>query len=184
VLGEWFNDLGYKEGAEIGVERGLNSEMMLQRNPTMRLHCIDPWRAYRGYKEPTVTRNLTIKHNDTLRRLAKYDVVYHETFSKHAARSIQPNSLDFVYIDGNHDLPWVMDDIIMWHERVRPGGIVAGHDYMRSVPGRRPTELYVVEAVNWFTMLNPIPVWFLLGTKAKVAGEVRDRNRSWLWVKE
>jgi hypothetical protein len=77
-----------------------------------------------------------------------------------------------------------MDDIIMWHERVRPGGIVAGHDYMRSVPGRRPTELYVVEAVNWFTMLNPIPVWFLLGTKAKVAGEVRDRNRSWLWVKE
>jgi hypothetical protein len=69
VLGEWFNDLGYKEGAEIGVERGLNSEMMLQRNPTMRLHCIDPWRAYRGYKEPTVTRNLTMTHCAGLRNM-------------------------------------------------------------------------------------------------------------------
>jgi hypothetical protein len=184
VLGDWFKDLGFREGTEIGVERGLNSEQMLQRNPTMRLHCIDPWHAYPGYKEPSVTRNLKIKYEDTVRRLSKYDVVYHKTFSKHAARAFQPNSLDFVYIDGNHDLPWVMDDIIMWHERVRPGGIVAGHDYIRSVPGRRPTELYVVEAVNWFTTLKPILVWFLLGTKAKVAGEVRDRNRSWLWVKE
>jgi hypothetical protein len=76
-----------------------------------------------------------------------------------------------------------MDDIIQWEKKVRPGGIVAGHDYVRGHP-KRPTVLRVIEAVNWYTELKPIKTWFLIGTQAKVEGQIRDTSRSWFWIKE
>jgi hypothetical protein len=103
-------------------------------------------------------------------------------FSMQAVRKFSDNSLDFVYIDGNHALPWVMDDIVYWSEKVRPGGIVAGHDYIRRKASARPA-LHVVEAVSWYTKLCKIKPWFILGTKAELPGQIRDKNRTWLWVK-
>ena len=46
-----------------------------------------------------------------------------------AIKDFEPNSLDFVYIDANHDKEHVTEDIEEWAKIVRPGGIVSGHDY-------------------------------------------------------
>jgi len=42
--------------------------------------------------------------------------------------------LDAVFIDGDHAYPSVIADIDAWLPKVRPGGILAGHDYTPEIP--------------------------------------------------
>ena len=37
--------------------------------------------------------------------------------------------MDFVYIDARHDYESVLEDLNAWFHKVKPGGILAGHDY-------------------------------------------------------
>jgi len=53
-----------------------------------------------------------------------------------------PKSLDFVFIDAGHTYREVRNDIIAWISKIKPQGIIAGHDYNSpSFPG-------VTKAVN------------------------------------
>lgn len=183
ILGHWFRDLDYKVGAEIGVERGIFSKILLDAHPTMTLHCVDAWQPYDGYGDRINNDMLPKKFEETKQRLKGFSVKFHRGFSMQAVHEFQDNSLDFVYIDANHSLPWVMDDIVQWSKKVRPGGIVAGHDYVHA-PRSKPSKIQVIEALAWYTELKPVRTWFLIGTRAKVLGQIRDRNRSWMWVKE
>lgn len=49
--------------------------------------------------------------------------------STEAAQSYPDNSLDFVFIDADHTYEAVKQDIEAWWPKVKPGGILAGHDY-------------------------------------------------------
>ena len=100
--------------------------------------------------------------------------------SKEAVLNFAPNSLDFVYIDGAHDYNSVTTDIILWSEKVKPRGIISGHDYIRR---KEPTNHRVVEAIQPYVKYNKISPWFLLGLNAKIPGMIRDRHRSWMWAK-
>lgn len=52
--------------------------------------------------------------------------------SAEAAKSFPDASLDFVFIDANHEDDAVRRDISAWLPKVKPGGILAGHDINRS----------------------------------------------------
>ena len=177
-----FAELGFESGAEIGVERGLYSEVLCRENPQAVIHGIDPWRAYRGYREHVTQSKLDGFLTDTMRRMQKYDnyrIV--RAFSMDALKLFKDEQLDFVYIDGNHTLPHVINDMIEWSKKVRIGGIVSGHDYRRSV--RILTRNHVPYAVHCFVESYRLHPWFLWGKKAKIPGETRDDNRSWCWVR-
>lgn len=38
-------------------------------------------------------------------------------------------SPDMVFLDGSHEYEDVKRDILMWHNRITPGGLLCGHDY-------------------------------------------------------
>ena len=181
-MGHWFRELGFMQGVELGVEAGIFSRILLDANPTMQLSCVDVWEYYSGYTTRVSKRDLSKRYFDAQKRLKGFNVKFIKEYSSKAVKRFADNSLDFVYIDANHNLPWVMDDIIWWEKKVRPGGIVSGHDYIKSYPNN-PTQLRVVEAVNWYAELKPIKTWFLLGTRAKIEGQIRDDHRTWMWVK-
>jgi len=46
-----------------------------------------------------------------------------------AARMFVDESLRFVFIDADHNYSGIHTDILAWRGKVRPGGILAGHDY-------------------------------------------------------
>ena len=46
-----------------------------------------------------------------------------------AAATYQDGSLDFVFIDGQHTYEAVCEDIDAWLSKVKPGGVLAGHDH-------------------------------------------------------
>lgn len=55
--------------------------------------------------------------------------------SLEASYMFAAGSLDVVMIDGDHSEAAVAIDIAAWRRRVRPGGLLAGHDYGPMFPG-------------------------------------------------
>ena len=49
--------------------------------------------------------------------------------SRRASGLFAEGSLDFVFIDAEHTFESVLDDLSAWWPKVRPGGLLAGHDY-------------------------------------------------------
>jgi predicted O-methyltransferase YrrM len=50
------------------------------------------------------------------------------------ASTLVRSNLAAVYIDGDHRFEFVKQDISAWLPKVRPGGILAGHDYGKNWP--------------------------------------------------
>lgn len=180
-LAQLFSRLNFTRGVEVGTERGLYAEVLCQSNPRLRLTCVDPYLAYRGYREHRSQNRINGFYREAQTRLAPYNCKFLRLPSIDAAAHFADESLDFVYIDGNHGLLWVIQDLCYWVPKVRRGGIVSGHDFIQ----RRHTgyAMHVVQAMHAYTQSFGIDPWFVLGRKACLEGEVRDKPRSWMWVR-
>jgi methyltransferase family protein len=141
-------------GAEVGVAGGFFSEQILRQWQGQLLISIDPW-AEAPANEYVDVSNVPQEQQEALydeakRRLEAFgdrSSIWRMT-SEEAARRIDPNSLDFVYLDARHDYESVKRDLQLWYERVRRGGLLAGHDYL---DGTRPQgEFGVKSAVDEF----------------------------------
>lgn len=169
-LAALFEELDYKVGAEIGVDQGLYSEVLCKANPRLTLHCIDSWKAYKGYSDYTSQTHINANREDALKRLAPYNCVIVEKFSMDAVKDYPDGFFDFVYIDGNHEYLHVTEDIYHWSRKVRTGGILAGHDYRRT---SNAWICHVVDVVNGWTYAHKIKPWFLTNN---------IDTPSWFWV--
>jgi len=166
-----FHGLGFTSGVEIGVEQGVFSESLLKDNPGCKLYAVDAWKAYRGYRDHTRQEKLERFYESTKTRLAPYNVEIVRKFSMDAVKDFADRSLDFVYIDGNHDFYHCTSDICLWSKKVKVGGIIAGHDYVRY-NHKKSTTCHVVDVVNAYTRAMDIRPWFLLGTQ----------DRTYVWA--
>lgn len=181
-LARLFGELGFKMGAEVGVEQGRFSEVLVRENPGLRLYCVDAWARYAGYRDHVDQVKLNGFYAATEKRLKGYDAVLVRSYSAEAAKQFKRDSLDFVYIDANHTLPYVIQDLHLWSQRVRPGGIVSGHDYNEHPEGRY--QCHVVDAVCAWVNCYRIAPWFVAGPPSVDSnGKRLRRNRSWFWVK-
>jgi Methyltransferase domain len=149
-------------GAEIGVKQGKYSEELLSNWHGSELVSIDPWLS--ADPDEYVDRSNVSQdrfnefYEETRERLADYgsrSTIWRMT-SVEAAAKVPDQSFDFVYIDARHDYESVKEDLEAWCSKVRPGGILAGHDY---VDGDLPEgEFYVKSAVDEFFGARKIPV--------------------------
>jgi predicted O-methyltransferase YrrM len=58
-------------------------------------------------------------------------------------------SLDFVFIDADHRYDAVVADVRAWKSKVKPGGILAGHDYNRDDVYRAVRDVLGDAAKTW-----------------------------------
>lgn len=182
-LAALFCELGFQAGAEIGVEQGLYTEVLCRANPNAEIHAVDSWAKYPEYREHVTQEKIDQLHQNAIERLQPFPhCKLHKGYSVDVARQFEAGSLDFVYIDANHTLEHVIQDISEWSKRVRRGGIISGHDYRINKPD--PYRNHTIPAVHAWTDAYQIRPWFVLGTKDIQEGEVRDRPRSWMWVKQ
>lgn len=113
--------MGLKHGVEVGVQYGLNAVDIFDSMPRLEwLDLVDPW-----YEEGSME-----KASENLSPYTGWSM-YQKT-SEEFASLIAYDKYDFAYIDGDHSYDAVMLDIILWHRRVRSGGIISGHDYIKT----------------------------------------------------
>ena len=163
-LAEVFAELGYTEGAEIGVRSGEYSYDILSRNPKLHLRCIDHWSRYARAKQIEQDEYMA----KCIKTVAPYKGEVMKMTSMDALKLVPNGSLDFVYIDGHHEFDFVMQDIIGWSEKVRSGGIVSGHDYYAFY------QSGIMYAVNAYTSAHNINQWYI----------TKESEPSYFWVKK
>jgi cephalosporin hydroxylase len=134
---------------------------------------VDPWHAYSNNPQGKSKEKHEFSYNETLRKTAGYpNVRIVKGYSNDAVRDVPLHSLDFCYIDGQHQFNFVMADLIEWSERVRSGGIVSGDDYYALDEKRWGAG--PVEAVQAYTKAHRIPIWFTCDA---------PRSVDFFWVK-
>jgi hypothetical protein len=175
-LYEMFADVGLRRGCEIGVQRGRNAKVMVDVIPDLELYLVDPYedcdwgnRTY-GSRHHEKMMGMALKRfvgNDKVKLLRMY--------SADAVRRFEDGYFDFVYIDGMHLYDFVMQDQILWSRKVRPGGIVAGHDYVN-----RGDTIGVMYAVDDYTRRHGI--WPMYITDRKAHEAKGDKCPSWFYI--
>ncbi len=165
---------GVRTGAEIGVADGKFSLALCKALPNLVLYCIDPWVSYRGNRRGGSDTKHAQQYNLARERLAPYHAVLMRATSVDAVSHFTDESLDFVFIDANHDYAYVRDDIPLWSAKVKRGGIVSGHDFYEF------REAGVIQAVEDYAFVHSI--------EYTVIGEMRkhrddNANPCWYWEK-
>jgi len=174
---ELWKELGYKIGAEVGVQRGDFAKDMLKNIPGLIYYGIDAWTCYEGYKDIIASRHgqgsFDRLYEDAKNQLAPYpNVNLIRKWSVDAAKDFTDNSLDFVYIDGNHDFAHTTEDIAAWLPKIRVEGMICGHDYARV--NKPELTIHCKDAVDGWTNAH--------GDKLIVY--YRQRSPNWLFFKK
>lgn len=189
-LPQLFLDLGFKVGAEIGVYKGEFTEKFCKAGLFM--HAVDPWMAYKNYNEypPEEIKRFQDRQDELFSiaqtKLAPYKdkVNFIRKTSMDAVEDFDDESLDFVYIDGHHGFRYVAEDLCEWSQKVKKGGIIAGHDYALNDKGARdPYVLQVKYVLHAFVDAFKVDNWYVIGEYHAQEGDKRDRWRSWFWRK-
>ena len=149
---EYFNQ-NFIKGAEIGVQRGDNAQSILDELNIKKLHLIDVWdlisfnKTQEGhslvhrdhinlanyYGHPFINggkKYLNINNYSYVSNRFKDNkkIKLIKDSSNVAVEQFRNNSLDFVYIDANHNYKKVLEDISIWAKKVKTNGIISGHD--------------------------------------------------------
>lgn len=163
--------MGFTKGAEIGVEQGKFSEYLLKTVPNLKLYCIDFWQRYRLWRGMKRQWRQDAYYEEVKVKLAPYNCEIIKATSMDAVKTFADESLDFVYIDANHNYEFVRDDIREWSKKVRKGGIVCGDDYYVFPSGNDG----VMKALDEWIAEQNIKPWFLFYYKG--------RPPNWFYVK-
>lgn len=144
-------------GAEIGVFRGDYSHALLSAWKGERLYLVDPWCHFdTDYDDALNVGNeeQEERYRSTVERLSEFGDRAHilRNTSEDAAAIVPDGTLDFVYIDANHSFEACRHDIQLWWPKIKPGGLLGGHDYL----GGR-ADIGVIHAVNEFLQTKGLP---------------------------
>ena len=119
---------------EIGCFIGISTETFLNFNPK-KLYAIDIWGLNSNYKDCDWIKkygslNFNLIESQFREMCKNYDnVEIIKDYSKHASFGFENESLDLVYIDGEHTYDSVLSDITHWLPKVKKNGYISGHDF-------------------------------------------------------
>lgn len=132
-------------GAELGVQSGAFSQWNLQNWPSNRqYYMIDLWSTQKNYSD--VANVDQARHDEYYARALDATAAWKEKrlvkkmSTVEAVEHIPDESIDFLYVDARHDFCSVQEDVELYWSKVKPGGIVAGHDYYTAAEVPDPKQ--------------------------------------------
>lgn len=135
-IGEFLNQHGlFGIMVEVGSAWGKFAREILAHWNGKHLILVDPWQRQdpNVYKESTndtapfdgwFARCFDCAQEDVRKRVSLLRML-----SIDAAHIITAESLDCVYLDGNHAYGAVLDDLTVWWPKIKSGGLLGGHDF-------------------------------------------------------
>jgi len=151
---------------EIGARYGDSSEILIKNFNIDTYIIIDPYKSYDEYKVDGFNETIKLDQddkifNDVKSKLQKLhnNVIFYRNYSnnKDTIHSIEDNSIDLIFIDGNHAYKYVLGDLVNYYPKLKEGGIMCGDDFfmrkhsndtLNTLPGKEGyDEPMVYEAV-------------------------------------
>lgn len=155
--------------AEIGVWRGRYSRSILSVTKPKELHLIDPWivqpefpsRWYGGTNNYFTPARFDQIYQDVIQRFKDHpNVKVHRGKSADVLPTFPDHYFDWVYIDGNHYYEFVLQDLELCLQKIKPEGYITGDDW-RWRPSRQeqPVKQAVTEFVEQWGLTNHLEVF-------------------------
>jgi|SRR5579871_2096409 len=126
-------------GAEIGVWKGDFSAQIIEVAQPTKLYLIDPWALnedeahrtcwYGAEQRPDMETMFETVRQRFQKELRQGSLAIIRQPSSVALGAMPDESLDFVYIDGDHQYRAVRQDCFLAYDKVKPGGLICGDDY-------------------------------------------------------
>ena len=112
-----------RQVVEVGAYAGASGELFALNFPAVT--SVDKWEGWAARAERQFSARIENYPGWQALKMASSD----------AAACHPDQSIDLVYIDGDHDYANVKSDILAWRNKIRPGGYIAGHDFGHDMPG-------------------------------------------------
>lgn len=144
----------YGKFIEIGTWLGQSAAYMAveiaNSKKNIDFYCVDTWKGSEEHQSDERVKKDELYQTflKNISPISEYIIPIRLT-SEQAASHFKNESLDFIFIDANHEYEEVKKDIEIWYPKLKNGGIFAGHDYVQSWPG-------VYKAVNEWCEKNNI----------------------------
>ena len=127
-LGEYLNIV------EIGSYCGASTQIIANNFINGKINAVDPWQSYteEGNTYYLNRQALELQEAEIIfdKIIINYkNIIKNKCSSIDYANKIEDESVDFVYIDGNHQYTSVIEDIKIWYPKVKKNGIISGHDW-------------------------------------------------------
>ena len=141
------------EMAEVGVAAGDTSVRLFAEFPNLTMWLVDPYEDYQRTRASEMRPLLVtlVVNTQPYRDRRKLLIIP----SPAAAELVPDNSLDLVFLDGNHTYDGVKADLLGWWPKLKStGSIMCGDDY-------RPKHAGVIKAVDEWAEENHHQLEFL-----------------------
>ncbi len=139
--------------AEIGVWEGGFSQKIVEICAPSELHLIDPWQympefANTGFGRLKNADLMEEKYQSVVALFRENPAVQvHRATSRSALSAMSDGSLDWVYVDGNHNEPFISEDLELCLRKVKPNGLICGDDYNWQSTSNGAPVRHAVEAL-------------------------------------
>ena len=156
--------------AEIGVWRSNTMKRVLRACSPIIVEywAVDPWLPLEGgagsHRERKLpARRWELQHMTACTLMAQWfpQIRVVRAKSEDACKLFKPEYFDLVFIDADHHYEETKLDIVRWLPTVKPGGILAGHDYGGKYEGVKqavdelfPNELCTADAEVWYIKVS------------------------------
>lgn len=133
---------------EVGVSAGANAVSMLEAFPLAQFYLVDNYDVGNSTFQFGGKVFTSEEREDFISKVTARLAVYGSRAkllvmdSAEASREFPDESLDFVYIDAQHEYEAVLRDLRAWYPKVKRGGVIAGDDCGESGVKQAVTEFF------------------------------------------
>lgn len=156
------------KAVEVGTHRGVFAYAFLNCWHGGELYCVDHWESGYHPDDPAALGNREEDLEETRRVLKRFSdegrVHIIRQPSQIAVKEFEDESLDLVYIDSDHRDVEVLHEMERWWPKIRPGGMMAGHDYI--CPGEKEGGWGkgIQLSVDWFSKKHDLVIYLITDT--------------------
>jgi hypothetical protein len=160
ILSKIINEYNYKNCVEVGIGYGFHARQILENTNVEKLILVDPSKWY-----PNDQFAIDVENNGGFEKLVskiklmlspwenRYTWI-RKSSTEVLEDEVPDQSIDVVFIDGDHSYEAVTADLEFWWKKVKKGGQLLGDDYSSCHPG-------TAKAVDEFAIKNNLKIDFL-----------------------
>lgn len=141
---------------EIGCWKGKSSHAIAKgirdSNKKINLTCID---TFKGAESDPDQQQRAIKENplkEFKKNMENFEVNILAMDSKKACYKFEDESIDFLFLDTDHNYEHTITELKLWWPKIKQGGILCGHDYKEGYRGvkRAVDEFFTKNKIHLF----------------------------------